>query len=203
MKRSPRPVATTLEGFVQYLACNLLPRGWIYYSTGTIPEGKDPEAVDKKLSAKYEVDLSKAERARRKAAGVACVRYVRHERFFVLVATKGKGRFFEDERFKCLNKSPLRYMGYSISHRGGHAHVRIEREQEKTLKAHFVEMATRKTSEQLGSALYRLPFEPYAPVRNQVKSIRRHVNRARKAAGLGEVSFDFVRMRRRPVKVFE
>lgn len=202
MSTSSQCEATSLEGFVQQLACNLLLHGFMFWSAGWIPAGKDPAAVDRKLVAKYNCDATKWERSRNKRAEVANVRYLRHERFFVLVATHGNGRFFDDEQPRDFRKSPLRYMGYSISHRGGHAHVRIEREQYKTIKAHLLEIATKADADALASVLGGLPFEPYGPVRRQLITLLRFVNRARKAAGLSEVPFECLRLARYQVPVF-
>jgi hypothetical protein len=55
----------------------------------------------------------------------------------------------------------------------------------------------------LWNALSRIPFEPYAPVRRQLLNILRAVNRRRRAAGLERVPHTVLRLRRRPVRVFE
>ena len=88
---------TSSEGFVQLLACNFLPHGYWFYVSGWIPEGKDPGRVDAKLIDKYGVDVGRTARVRRKRLGQANLRYLRHGRFFVLIATHGTHRFFEDE----------------------------------------------------------------------------------------------------------
>ena len=63
--------AASVTGFVQQLACNYLPHGYWFYVTGSVPEGKDPAAIDRKLMEKYGVGLSRQQRARRKLAGLA------------------------------------------------------------------------------------------------------------------------------------
>ena len=85
---------TSLVGFVQYLASNLLPHGYWFYVTGRVPEGKDPRAVDRKLIEKYAIGLSRQQRARRKLAGQANLHYIRLGRFWVLLATHGEHAFF-------------------------------------------------------------------------------------------------------------
>ena len=57
--------------------------------------GKDPLAVDAKLIAKYGIAVSESTRARRKKAGQANLQYLRFERFFVVLATKGTHRFYD------------------------------------------------------------------------------------------------------------
>jgi hypothetical protein len=49
----------------------------------------------------------------------------------------------------------------------------------------------------------KLPFEPYAPVRQQLLIILRAVNRARKAAGLEPVPWTCIRLKRRIYRPFE
>ena len=87
----------SVGGFVQQVAVSYLTHGYFFYVAGVVPEGKDARRVDEKLIERYELDVSKWTRARRKRAGLANVAYLRHGRFFVLLATAGKHRFFEDE----------------------------------------------------------------------------------------------------------
>src|SRR5262245_36676615 len=123
--------ATSVEGFVQQLAVAYVQHGHWFYVTGTLPEHKDPRALDEKLEARYGLTTSKWARARAKARRQASVRYIRHGRFFVLVSTKGQHEFFQRERGICdVRRHPIRYGGYSISYRRGvdrrwHVSVRI------------------------------------------------------------------------------
>ena len=104
-------------------------RYWVFVE-GQIPDGKDPTAVNAKLIKTYGIDVSRWERARRKRACLANMQYVRHKRFFLLMASHGKHRFFEDEagQIRDARRVPIKSAGYSISHRNGHASVRIDRE---------------------------------------------------------------------------
>src|SRR5512135_2988292 len=70
-----RAEATTLEGFIQQLAVGYLCRGYRFYFQGLIPKDKNPRAVDAKLIARYGLGISKFERAKRKAQGLANVQY--------------------------------------------------------------------------------------------------------------------------------
>ncbi|MBV8399543.1 MAG: hypothetical protein JOZ17_12495 [Acetobacteraceae bacterium] len=190
--------ATSVEGFVQQLAVSYLGNGYWFYVVGEIPEGKDPRRVDEKLVTRYQIDLSKWARARRKRAGLANLQYLRYGRLFVLLATHGAHAFFEEEAssIRDARKTPIRFRGYSISYRNGHPHVRIEQEEYKRLKAYFLELALHRSAERLGSELARLPFEPYAPVRVQLLAVLRSINRERRRAGFEPVPntcFRFVR----------
>ena len=203
-----RCVAASLAGFIQQLAVGYVARGYLFYVPGEVPPGKDPDALDAKLIERYGVARSKHARVRRKRAGFANIQYLRFDRRFVLVATHGKHRFFEDEA-KCLRdfrEAPLKIGGYSIGYRRGqgrwHASVRIELNRYRELKAFFLELSTHRRVESIVAEFRRLDFEPYAPVRVQLHSILRAVNRARKAAGMPLVDGTPFRTNRRPLRPF-
>ena len=212
-----RAEATRIEGFVQQIACCYLRHGYWFYVTGTIPSHKNPAAVDAKLVSKYGIAVSESTRARRKRAGIANLQYLRHDRFFVLMATKGRHPFFEEERERIRDISrppPIRYGGYSIGYRRGgrtragepdprwHSHVEIEREVYLDLQATFLDLALRERAEQLALRFYELPFERYAPIRRQLLRLLGLVNRVRKQAGLSQIPHEVLCLRRRPVKPF-
>jgi hypothetical protein len=197
--------ATSLGGFVQQLAVSYVRNGHFFYVTGRIPARKAVDVIDRKLLERYGIGLSKWARARRKQAGWASVQYLRYERLFVLLATHGKHRFFEEEAqvIRDIRRVPLKVDGYSVSYRGGHAHVRIEQEEYKRQKAYFLDIAVHRTAEHLGQELHALRFEPYAPIRGQLFCILRAVNRRRHAAGYAEVPHSCLRLKRRIYRPFD
>ncbi len=197
--------ATTLEGFIQRLATQLLPHGYFFYVTGHVPKRKDPRDVDEKLVERYAVACSRWARARRKRGGFANLHYVRFKRLFVLLATHGQHPFFEceGEAIRDFRRVSLKVGGYSVSIRGGHAHVRIETGEYRRLKSHLLELAVHRSVEGLSRELQALPFEPYAPVRRQLLNILRAVNRARRTASFEPVPTSALRFRRRIVRPFE
>ncbi|MEE9394843.1 MAG: hypothetical protein V3W41_20330, partial [Planctomycetota bacterium] len=91
----------------------------------------------------------------------------------------------------------LRFEGYSISYRDGHASVRIQMEEYLRLKAYFMDLARRRTAKAMTSEFWNVPFESYAPVREQMRCILRAVNRERKTAGFDPVPLEAVRYKRR------
>ena len=199
-----RCVASSLDGFIQQLAASYLRHGYFFYITGTIREGRDPREIDRRIIDRYDLAISKFTRARRKKSGTASVQYLRHERFFVLLATHGKHRFFEEEvGIKDARETPIRYEGYSVSVRAGRSCVRIDRGSYLNIKAYFEDIATKRSAEVLAKQLRSLPFSPYAPVRSQLFAILRAVNRARQVAGFESVPNTAIRVRREPVKTFE
>jgi hypothetical protein len=197
-------VAASVEGFIQQLAVSYIANGYFFYVTGHVPEGKDPARVDAKLIDRYGVDLSKWSRARRKRSGLANIQYLRFDRLFVLLATHGEHSFFaaEGDRVRDLRRVPIKAFGYALSYKRGHAHVRIEREEFKGLKAYFLNRATHRRAEALEDELRSLPYEPYAPVRRQLLQLFRQVNRARRLAGYSQLAIDCLRLRRRIVRPF-
>ncbi len=211
-----RAVATSVEGFVQQIACCYLRHGYWFYVSGRIPAGKDPRSVDQKLIAKYGIAVSESTRTRRKQAGRANLQYLRHERFFVIMATKGMHPFFTEEQnaLRDMRRLPLCYAGYSISYRRGgltragqvdpkwHAHVRMDRQQYLDCRAWFCEWATRASVAELSQAFLTLPISAYAPVRRQLLLIHRIVNRLRAAAGQPFVPVEVLPLRRRVVRPF-
>jgi hypothetical protein len=211
-----RSEATSVEGFVQQLACCYLRHGYWWYVTGHIPDGKAPTLVDSKLLKKYQIAVSESTRARRKQSGRANLQYLRHGRFFVLLATRGQHPFFEEEAacVQDVRRCPIRFAGYAISYRRGgrtrsgepdprwHAHVQIERQTFLEMKANFLELAVRRSVEDLAVRFYQIPFEPYAPIRRQMLSLLAAVNQARHKAGMSRVPVEVLPLRRRIVKPF-
>jgi hypothetical protein len=203
-------VATSVAGFVQQLAVSYIARGYYFYVQGRIPDPKDPTKTDAKLIAQYGLDISQWTRARRKLAGQASVQYLRHGRFFVLVATHGQHPFFAAEGDKVCDfrRRPLHFQGYSIGcrrTRGGgtwHASVRIEREVFRELKERFKHLACHRSVEDLCCEFRAIPYEPYAPVRDQLRILLRAVNRWRRAADLEPVPIEALRQQRVPVRTF-
>lgn len=196
--------AVLLPAFIQQLAVAYVAHGYWFYVRGWIPLNKNPEAVDRKLIEKYGIDVSKWERSRRKRAGLANLHYLRHGRHFVLIATHGQHRFFEDEagQIRDIRRVPFKLGGYSVSYRNGHASVRIDQETYRRLKVRLTDLALRRSVEHMAEEFRMLHFEPYAPIRRQLLNLLRAVNRARKQAGLGTVPAQCLRLKRRVFRPF-
>lgn len=214
--------AQTVTGFVQQLASNYLPHGYWFYVTGVVPVGKDPCLVDQKLIAKYGIDLSRQARCRRKISGRANLHYLRHDRFFILLATHGQHPFFaaEAERIRDARRTPIQFSGYSLCLRQGgylqkedsekkavpdsklRVRVQIAREAYRDLKGYLLEIAARRSSEAMAAEFFNVPFEPYAPIRKQLLNLLRLVNEARQSAGLEKLPPTVLRYRREIVKPY-
>ncbi len=204
-----RWVATSVAGFVQQLAVSYIANGYWFYVAGRIPAGKDPARTDAKLIAQYGLEVSKWTRARQRKQGQASLQYLRHDPLFVLVATHGEHPFFaaEGRQIRDFRRQPLHFYGYSIGCRKGrdgkwHASVRIARERFAELKQWFAALAVHRSVEQLFQEFRRLAFEPYAPVRDQLRILLRAVNRRRQAANLELVPHHALRLRRSVTRPF-
>jgi hypothetical protein len=211
-----RSEVISVTGFVQQIACSFLRHGYWWYVTGRVPAGKDAKSIDRKLVEKYGIAMSESTRARRKQLGHANLQYVRHDRFFTILATKGQHRFFDEEAagIRDIRRIPLQFAGYSISYRRGgrtrsgepdnrwHAHVEIERSRFLEIKAHLLHLAVHRSPENLALAFYDFPFEPYAPVRRQLLTLLRAVNAVRRQAGFQVLPIEVLPLRRRIVKPF-
>ena len=212
-----RAEATSLGGFVQQIACCYLRHGYWFYVTGCIPSHKEAEVVDRKLIEKYGIGVSESTRARRKQLGQANLQYIRHQRTFVILATHGDHDFFrvEANTVRDIRHVPLKYSGYAISYRRGartrdgrpdgrwHAHVEIERRRYLELKAQLMELAVHRQVEHLALQFYKIPYEPYAPIRRQLLNMLRAVNLIRRRAGYQAVPVEVLPLRRRIVRPFE
>ena len=203
-------VASSVAGFVQQLAVAYVAKGYLFYVKGVIPFRKDPAKTDVKILAAYDIAISKFTRARRKREHLANVQYLRHGRFYVILATHGLHPFFaaESKRLRDIRRHPIAYKVYSIGFRRAHgngsyhASVRISDDRFRQLKIRFDRFAVHRTVEELCADLRDLPFEPYAPVQNQYCILLRRINRRRAVAGLELVPFSALRLRRSPVRPF-
>ena len=64
------------------------------------------------------------------------------------------------------------------------------------LKSELLDVATHRSAEALAARIFRLPYQPYAPVYRQILAIVKAVNVRRNMAGGGEVPLSCVRFRR-------
>lgn len=203
-------LAASPPGFVQQLAVAYIARGYYFYVAGHVPGGKEAEEIDRKLLDRYQVRLSRWQRARRKLAGKANVHYLRYSGFWLLLANHGEHEFFERERevIRDVRHHPIAFAGYSIGHGSGHdgsAHVsvRIHPNEYRWLKSFMVHFCRHATADEVAQEFRLLRYEPYAPVVRQLCCILRAVNRARKEAGLEPVPYEVIRTRRRVLRPFE
>jgi len=206
---------------VQLIAASYLRHGFYWYVTGSIPDSKDPAVIDRKLIAKYGIEVSEWERRHRKKRGVANAHYLRYQRWFILLVSEGHhalkqpaAKGGEGEYLRDCRRQPIRFQGYSISYRrsgvaptGGasikwHAHVRIDDDTYRQLRDHLLDLATHRSAENLAREFARIPFARYAPIRRQLLNILRAVNERRKQHNFELLNHSVLKLRRTPVQVY-
>lgn len=217
-----RYLTTSLEGFVQQVACNILPHGYWFYVRGVVPDEKDPETIDRKLLDRYRIDVSRQQRARRKLQGLANLHYLRLGRLWFIFATHGKHEFFEHEEknIRDVRKIPIVVGGYSLSAKQGgflkkisadeppvrdgkmRARVQVAREEFRDLCGYFLERACHRSVDSLSAELFRIPYEPYAPIRRQQLNLLRLINKKRQQAAFEKIPTTVLRYKRRIVSPF-
>lgn len=204
-----RCVTTSIEGFVQQLAVAYITHGYWFYVAGEIPWSKDPAAVDAKLIDRYGIAISKWARCRRKKQGMANMQYLRHERFFVLIATRGTHKFFHCEcmSIRDIRNVPLKFAGYTIGCRKGndgqwHASVRLNQERHSGLKAMLAADGLRRNRSAMLTRVTETYQPLFAPIRRQCNEAWIAINRGRKRAGLGKLESVSGTARRRIVLPF-
>ncbi len=213
--------ATSIEAAVQLIAASYLRHGYYWYVTGSIPKEKPPNKVDRKLIAKYGLELTEWQRTSRRKQGLANAQYLRHDRWFILLLTEGhhalrqpSAKGGEGEHLKDCRRVPIRIGSYSISYRrsgvalprGGtikwHAHVRLSATAYAELKAYFDSIAVHRSVENLTAEFAKILFARYAPIRRQLLNVLRRVNERRQRQGYQTLPFSVLNLRRLPVKVY-
>jgi hypothetical protein len=166
----------------QYVACNSLPKGYYFYTTAWIPDGKDPLLIDAKLILKYGTWRDKAKAYRLRKAGHATVKYVRLGRLCLLLATRGESPFFQCEAWKDARTEPIKFGGYSIGVTPtGKVSVRLHREAQKRFQKFLLIWGHKRPREWWEKWIWRFPFLPFAGVRDNLFALIRFLNANRKS----------------------
>ncbi len=220
MTQGYRYEVTSVEGLIQQLVVHLR-NGYWFYAQGRVPEAKRVDLVDEKLLDKYDIRLSKYQRARRKALGRYNVQYLRFGRTWFLLATHGlhprdkpgkpaEENFHHAERknIRDARKCSLRVEGYSLSYRRSkdgkfHVLVSIDNTSYKELRDYLVSAASKRSLGWCVCQIWNTPYEPYEPVRNQLRTIVRQMNERRKRAGKEVIPYKFIPWKRKIVRPFE
>lgn len=119
--RQARHLVGSVDGMVQQLV-TLVAKGYRYYFVARAKPGRDLGQFDQKMLDHYEAGLPKWSRERRRRAGVANFRYLRHGDWFIVLVTQGKAeRFWLEDRHRVrdVRRVPILFKGYSISFRQG------------------------------------------------------------------------------------
>ena len=77
------------------------------------------------------------------------------------------------------------------------ARVVINEDRYRLLQAELLGMATHRSADYLRMKFYNVPFVPYAPIRQQLATLLRQVNKARQHVGYDPVPSDCIHFRRK------
>lgn len=172
------------EQLIKKLARDLVPYGYFFYSTFTVPEHKDPVTIDEKIVGKYRVTESRYTRSRQRQIGNANVQYKRFKAFGVLIATIGTHPFFEAEgNIKDIREKPLRIGNYSVSYLSKRGEVRLINHEYERIRLQLMDYALHRKAPALEAILRVVPTLHYEGVRKQKLRLLREVNTMRKKAG--------------------
>ncbi|MBB6454397.1 hypothetical protein HNQ94_002879 [Salirhabdus euzebyi] len=97
------------KGLLQYITNNLLGKGYYYWHCTELPVQKQDKwlKIDEKLMSKYETNIDKFKRHRRKAKGLANFVYIRWEQYAFIFHTEGTVPDVYDDKFYDIRQEPL------------------------------------------------------------------------------------------------
>lgn len=197
MQENYRYLTKNRAAFVAQVV-NYISKGYYFYLVCKIPEKKDPGRIDEKMLQRYGVQRRRWQRTRRNLKDAAAVHYLRFDRTFVLMVTKGRHDVFYADHGNAkrdVRRQALYVFGYCIRRRFcGQKHrdcvaVRLDRATYDKLKGHLVGVATwgsHRPRERMEREFANIPYQPYGPVLEQLNVIFRAVNRARGRRAYGE-----------------
>jgi len=207
-----RYLAASWQGLVQYVVY-LVSRGYYFYHITYFPlKKKDKfEEIDRKLIGKYKTYLSKFQRYRRKAKGLANFAYVRWHNIAIILHTPGEieeGIVYDDQ-FHDIRERPLEIKVSDLTALviriiDGRVTVRLSRETYEGLRIVLYETAKTKDKQLMLNEFRKIDaFPSWAGIFEQKKNLARYlVKQARRnevKMTLGEVH---ITRKRTPVQVF-
>ncbi len=214
MQGNYRYLAKSRAAFIVQVV-NYISKGYYFYLVCKIPEKKDPERIDEKMLKRYGVQRRRWQRTRRNLRDAAAVHYLRFDRTFVLMVTKGRhDQFYSDHGSakRDVRRQALYVFGYCIRRRfceherRDRVAVRLDRATYDKLKSHLVAVATwgsHRPRERMEREFANITYQPYGPVLEQVNVIFREVNRARRRRGFELIRPECIRKKRYLTKVFD
>lgn len=225
--RSIRPsynVVHSIDAFLSQLL-RLTGRGYYFCFYNELKEGKDPLKLDAKLIEQWQLDKPYWRREPRYRGKAPSVWYLRFERHYVLLSTKGrcveKGKegephpfFIEYEKTLFdIRKYALYFCGYSIRYPKSrttgkhHAFVRLDKPTYQRLHETLCKKAISERYRErsaIEAEFQNIPWQPYREVGVQIRRILNEVNRRRvRYKGFAPARVKCVRWRIRTVKVYD
>ena len=124
------------------------------------------------------------------------VHYLRFQAFNLLVVSHRRQQL---EFGKCVLDIPVEANWLRIREDKWRTRVQISRERYLEL----LDIACQASAQAIGREFYNLPYEPYAPVRQQVLNLLRLVNKRRQSAALARLPTSVISYQRRIVRRFD
>ncbi len=181
-----RMEAKTLGDFLWRVAIDYIRHGYTRYALRKIPEEKDLAVLDQKLIETYSISACRVTRHRLRAKGRASVQYVRYQRQFVLLATRGTHQEFDKLCAYDVKTAPLHFEGYSIGLIGEKACVRVARRQWRFIEAEILSLAN-CDRRKVESTFNALPYYNFPGVVEQKLKLVKKVNALRRPKRLPSV----------------
>ncbi|MCY6494549.1 hypothetical protein [Leptolyngbya sp. GGD] len=176
----------TLGDFLWRISIDYVRYGYTRYVLREIPEEKDLEAIDQKLTQAYSVSACRVTRHRQRTKGLASVQYLRFQRRFVLLATQGTHPEFDRLCSYDIRTCPLHFEGYSIGIIGKRSCVRVARRQWRLVEIEMLALATRDRAK-VETAFNTLPYYNFPGVVEQKLKLVKKINALRKPKRLPSV----------------
>lgn len=194
-----RSLCVSEDAMVQQVA-HLIARGYFFWSAVLIPGEKNVEDTDRKLLERYCFSVCKTPLEDQKKHLRAKCRYLRFERWGILLATSGAHPFFLHEKYRDCRRRPIPLFGYSIGHYRGSLSVRLQKRQIAAVEEHL--LGVPPTTQ--GNYLRALPILPYGGVKAQLFALLKRLNQRRSELGLEPLGYDSLPpLKRRQLKVFD
>jgi hypothetical protein len=176
----------TVGDFLYRVAMGGFRFGYVRYAVRDIPDGKDLAVIDRKLLDTYGVTRCRMKRLRDRRRGIASVQYVRCDRTFILMATKGDHTAFSKVCSFDARISPLHFGGYSIGFSGDAVSVRVAQDEWQPVYARLIASALRD-KQSVEQKFSSLSYCKFPGVLAQLRSAERMINQKRRIAGLETV----------------
>jgi hypothetical protein len=208
-------VARNTDEFLHQLT-RLVGNGHYFYFSHLLDDQHDPTRLDQKIVDQWKLDVPYWKRTAKYRRGLPSIHYLRYGRFYVLLASKGRldgesHPFFVEYPLMDIRRHSLHCFGYGVRYALSRAtgkrqiFVRLEKEARQHLRTDLVRKCTSQrygSRDALEEEVRTLPYQWYQPVRTQLKTILREVNKVRRRSGLSQIRFDCVPDRMRPPQRF-
>ena len=174
-------VAKNTGQFLRKIAIDYVRYGYVRYIVRSIPQGKDLEAIDRKLALAYDITSNRQIRMRRRRKGLANLAYIRYRQMFVILATEGVHPEFDRRNWKDIRQEPLRYSCYTVGLVGKKVSIRLNLKSFSAVSKATLKMALGHPQKVAAfiDKVFILPFNGVAKQRDKLvekvnKKRRRH-----------------------------